>query len=387
MKYLHVLIAIFISLGSLSAQDVLFKTAIDTNYWINSSYLRESNRSGVIPKNYTLKLSKDNHFLFYTSKDEDAEIVFFSTLVDLNNQRVIVPMANLIPANSLDLLPEAMITLDITSPKRKFYVKPYYIDVLKSQDPKTLFKYEPFWNSQKWWPSDDGFGDEKYWHEWLSSSISGLHGPLTIITQSHLSLFDYTALIQSIQKIDKGYKIKVTFKDEQRYEGAWPINQPYFNMMGKRRTVDLLLIPDGDYIDIYLDSMSRKLDTIVMVDDTFINKFNELITMGLAVPVSVDGVTWPRRGTPAIMPSLETASPRPLGTPVSLYTTTSNLRLRDQASTAGTIVVTITKGSKVEVLQRGIKATIDGITAPWVQVKTADGTIGWCFGGYLDPQP
>jgi hypothetical protein len=27
--------------------------------------------------------------------------------------------------------------------------------------------------------------------------------------------------------------------------------------------------------------------------------------------------------------------------------------------------------------------TIDRITAPWVQVRTTDGNIGWCFSGYL----
>jgi hypothetical protein len=38
-------------------------------------------------------------------------------------------------------------------------------------------------------------------------------------------------------------------------------------------------------------------------------------------------------------------------------------------------------------LAKGSEETIDGITAPWVQVKTETGETGWCFGGYLDPRP
>ncbi|MGI5078448.1 SH3 domain-containing protein, partial [Treponema maltophilum] len=26
---------------------------------------------------------------------------------------------------------------------------------------------------------------------------------------------------------------------------------------------------------------------------------------------------------------------------------------------------------------------IDGITAPWIKVRLADGTEGWCFAGYV----
>jgi hypothetical protein len=34
-------------------------------------------------------------------------------------------------------------------------------------------------------------------------------------------------------------------------------------------------------------------------------------------------------------------------------------------------------------LEIGQSVTIDGDTAPWVQVQISDGTTGWCFGLYL----
>ena len=67
--------------------------------------------------------------------------------------------------------------------------------------------------------------------------------------------------------------------------------------------------------------------------------------------------------------------------------TTSNLRLRSAPTTKGDIVTTLPSGSSVTIMQTGPDATIDGIASHWVQVKTADGKSGWCFGGYIEPKP
>jgi len=57
------------------------------------------------------------------------------------------------------------------------------------------------------------------------------------------------------------------------------------------------------------------------------------------------------------------------------------------------------KGTAVRILEIGNKDTIEGIPSNWVKVEVQpgardrdgnaikSGTIGWCFGGYLDPKP
>ena len=40
-------------------------------------------------------------------------------------------------------------------------------------------------------------------------------------------------------------------------------------------------------------------------------------------------------------------------------------------------------GQAVTILKTGESATIDGKSAPWYRVKTADGLIGWAWGGYI----
>jgi hypothetical protein len=81
-----------------------------------------------------------------------------------------------------------------------------------------------------------------------------------------------------------------------------------------------------------------------------------------------------------------TESPsNPVGTNTSkLYYSTTNLRLRNEPDASkDNRIASIPEGDSVELLEVGDTTTMDGINAPWYKVKTADGTIGWVFSGYL----
>jgi len=67
-----------------------------------------------------------------------------------------------------------------------------------------------------------------------------------------------------------------------------------------------------------------------------------------------------------------------------IYYATVTLRLRSEPETGrDNRIASIPNGSAVELLETGKTETIDDITAPWYKVKTANGTIGWVFSGYL----
>jgi len=63
--------------------------------------------------------------------------------------------------------------------------------------------------------------------------------------------------------------------------------------------------------------------------------------------------------------------------------TIENLRLRDEPDTAANVLLTLQKGTAVQKIGIGRIQNIDGITASWMHIQTADGERGWCFGGYL----
>ena len=73
-----------------------------------------------------------------------------------------------------------------------------------------------------------------------------------------------------------------------------------------------------------------------------------------------------------------------------------NLRLRAEEATSSSIITTMAKGTNVKILKLGKAEVIDGINSNWVQVEILKGgldkdgnpiktgTVGWCYGGYLE---
>ena len=65
--------------------------------------------------------------------------------------------------------------------------------------------------------------------------------------------------------------------------------------------------------------------------------------------------------------------------------TSDYLRIRKDSSLDAEIITVLEPNIGVEFVQKGKKDTIDGITANWVKVSSANGYVGWCFAGYLNP--
>lgn len=77
-------------------------------------------------------------------------------------------------------------------------------------------------------------------------------------------------------------------------------------------------------------------------------------------------------------------------------TVNENLKLRSGEATSTQVLTVMSAGTKVKILELGKDETIDGINSNWVKVEvqtaTKDrdgkpikaGTVGWCYGGYLE---
>ena len=77
-------------------------------------------------------------------------------------------------------------------------------------------------------------------------------------------------------------------------------------------------------------------------------------------------------------------------------TVSENLKLRSAEATSTQVLTVMQAGTKVKILELGKSETIDGINSNWVKVEVQSGakdrdgkpikagTIGWCFGGYLN---
>ena len=76
--------------------------------------------------------------------------------------------------------------------------------------------------------------------------------------------------------------------------------------------------------------------------------------------------------------------PGPIESGIIGHVTVDGLRLRAFPLLTGEKVARLTKGDEVHIASRSSWVdTIDGITAPWLEVSKG-WAVGWCFGGYVD---
>lgn len=167
----------------------------------------------------------------------------------------------------------------------------------------------------------------------------------------------------------------------------------------------LLIRIDGDYLNIYLNSEDNLLQSFCKMNRKTQAEFYSLLKLK---SVNYDYIDWPRHadGSCDYEPSNKqlasktapTAQPQNNVSLDKLMTASDNLRLRSAEETSSSIITTMQKGTSVKVIKLGKLETIDGITSNWVQIEVQSGkdrddktlkkgTIGWCFGGYLDPKP
>lgn len=155
---------------------------------------------------------------------------------------------------------------------------------------------------------------------------------------------------------------------------------------------------DGDYINIYLDSEKNKIDTYVISSDNIKSK---LIQLTENKKTTISDIRWPRHadGTCDYDNSSTTkkvaAQPSTNVSVNKLMLVTENLKLRSGEATTTSVLTVMAAGTKVKILELGKAETIDGIDSNWVKVevqkgakdrdgkKIKVGTVGWCYGGYL----
>lgn len=320
-----------------------------------------------------------------------------SVYVIFNGNEYAIPALFVEPLSSQEQVPAQLIT-NVSNPQRKIWVVSYYLDVLASKNREQLRKYLNKWIESEHYPKNAGIEEYGPWWD----------APSRFVTESMYifpacvslgTITPYNFWIQNVKTEGTTVTLTVTgdkqfFKD-QEWDKQYPDmvslfpKNPSFPLYTQRPVFDLILVPDGDYMDVYLDNLQTKLASYAQVEPVFMSELEKLIDENTYDLSKI--VFWPRRANGAMDFAAPKGAKISYGaldkTSVRLYTTTSNLRLRDKGSTAGKVILTLAQGSSVEILARGANATIDNITAPWVRVKTADGKIGWCFGGYLDPQP
>ena len=164
---------------------------------------------------------------------------------------------------------------------------------------------------------------------------------------------------------------------------------------------------DGDYLYIFLNGTNKNclFATFVNLNNETLEQFKNLISTNKC---DLSKVTWPRHadGTcdyddssksskTAVSTSSTTQAPSTNVTVNKTMSVTENLKLRSGEATTTSVLTVMAAGTKVKILQLGKAENIDGINSNWVKVEVQKGakdrngkeikagTVGWCYGGYL----
>ncbi len=334
-------------------EDILFKVTEDVPVWGNTSFYWENRIDRIIPKGTIVKGIRMPFLTDVMNVSAYAQVIIFE------GNEYTMQTSVLIPVETKELFDTSLIT-DPYNEEQTFWKLDHYLDVLRSEDRDTLLKYEKDnidfhikLQSQEaykieWWENDN-FYDNSLLLFQSSLSISGMY-PLPF-------------WIHSIETIENGYKISVTkeilwLEFSSIFSGSWEDYGLYVD----KPIYDLYFIYDGDYLDVYVESLDNHVVSLVKMDKTIQEELVNLFQNNRIDKSRI--VFWPRRANG----SMDYPPPIDMNSYKTTHHTTDNLRLRDNPNTTSLMVTTLNKGSAVQVLETGEMQTIDGISAPWVKV-------------------
>ena len=290
------------------------------------------------------------------------------------------------------------ITIDSTKKYKKesmLLLPSYYYEVLKTNNINTLFKYETYWKNGYY----DNINNNRYdsWAEIFYPNCILITNSYVCFYKSDCEKDDYlhnvTGLIICLQKLyENKYKIDFyTLPSEDYSNGA----DATFESLNSKQNHYIILEYDGDYVNIYLDSETNRIDTYVISSDLIESKLKQLAENN---STTTNDITWPRHADGTCdyedVSSVKTVSTTNI-TPNKTMTVTENLKLRSAEATTSEVITVMSAGTKVKILELGKSETIDGISSNWVKVEVqagakdrdgktiTKGTVGWCFGGYI----
>ena len=348
---------------------------VDSDVWRSGTgILRSDNVTRIIPQGTKVLVYSAGFQIRINGVFEDSTFIVYA------NNQYIIRTSNLSPLGEARL-PRSWIT---TQDSQRKWVLSFYLNVLRSQDRETFFNYERSWMDWATQLSMQGDPTGGSWHDALINfeSLVFFDAVITIGGFSRRNLF-----ITDIVPFNSGYRMTMSSirlmlgDDHERFAGFHmePSSLPFPNLPGGQQSLDLIFIPDGDFMDVYLDSVDNHFATFAKVETIFLEELQRLVRTNT---VDLSNITsWPRRadGSMDISP--------PDGVTLAFratHTTTARLNVRDNPTTAAPLITTLELGTKVQILETGHTETIGEITAPWVRVLSTDSFSGWCFSGFLE---
>jgi len=257
------------------AEEILFRVVETTPFWNDFNFPSSENVSGEIPKGSIVEGRSGMYF----SRQKILEGIPVQQVFH-NNRKVLAYANSLLPLETQDLFDQRLL-----HDSGRSLLFSFYVNALISNDREVIYMH----NQQAW----DDFLDlqnagEYIPFEWWEFASARAH---LQIAQTSLRFNSdergrYDLLVKNITRIENGYCVTVAVAE---YMGRW---WSWSDSVVEQDIFTILLILDGDYLDLYLYDTDNLIETFAFVDNNFLTQLNNLIE-GYSVDLS--HVTYPRR--------------------------------------------------------------------------------------------
>jgi hypothetical protein len=291
-KYFFAVSIFLMFFYKLFAEDVYLKTIQNTPVWmhLNERILFELPKGSLITGNSGIIIDPD------FARDQTPFQIFI-----LNDQRYVTYLKSLIPAETEDFFAEELIS-DTVSPEKKQLIFGYYAQALAESNRNVIRDRDAlFWQWFDKQPRFNPYDNNKEWWYFLYDIKYNFLIFQTALRLENHPYYRLEFLIKNIKKEDHDYYITVKMyqSSNSRYF-LDPANPPWANspiakipVPSQREFFDLIIVPDGDYLDVYVDNYDAHFATFVYVDNQFLQELDTLIKTGTCNDLS--RIIWPRR--------------------------------------------------------------------------------------------
>jgi hypothetical protein len=273
-----ILLLILLIPYAIFAEDIYFKVIETTPAWVNINFPKPDNISGEIKKGNEVVGVKGIQFSSLEGVFEDIPF----QVIQYNNKRMLIYASSVIPLETQDLFDD-----NILYNPDKPLIFSLYVNALLTNNRELIYLHNKLaWDKYVSYYSDNfvyiaGWWEHARAHEGLKITQTALTFNSTVKTNSDL-------LIKSIKKTKDGYILKV----KESTDFSFVNNQWNWSNPKKQEVFTILLVHDGDYIDLYLENKNNLIDTFVFVNKELILQADNLI---LGYPVNLTNISLPRR--------------------------------------------------------------------------------------------
>ena len=283
----------------------------------------------------------------------------------------------------------------------KYWLAEYYNILLEKMDRNILLDYVPRFKES---PINyyEHLDEKFYWYEdpiYLQSGLLSLDVN-TLSNEPIINIQEFPFIIVKTKKLNEdNYKIivKQEYIDKKIVDSVAYYGGELSHVVNKKIEV-LFFRFDGDYLYIYLDDNKTLFTTYYAYSNEEYLAIKEFIKTNnfdmakISLPRHADG-TCDYEDTSSV--KINTTQNTNVS-PNKTMTVAENLKLRSGEATTTQVLTVMQAGTKVKILELGKAETIDGICSNWVKVEVQPGakdrdgkairtgTVGWCYGGYLE---